>query len=85
MLEFNEREEEDQQEIPQAAAPEEDEQTLEELPECPNHCPTSFLKGKPWSILSLPVFYKISLEFFMIDALGYKSCLETLDAWNYLV
>ena len=21
----------------------------------------------------------------MIDALGYKSCLETLDAWNYLI
>ena len=21
----------------------------------------------------------------MIDALGYRSCLETLDAWNYLV
>ena len=21
----------------------------------------------------------------MIDALGYRSCLETIDAWNYLV
>ena len=21
----------------------------------------------------------------MIDALGYRSCMETLDAWNYLV
>ena len=85
LLEFNEGEEGDQQEIPQAAAPEEEEQNLEELWECPDHHPTTFLKGKPRSILSLLVFYKILLESFMIDALGYKSCLETLDAWNYLV
>ena len=73
LLKFNEGEKGVQQEIPQAAAPEGEEQTLEELPECPNHRPTSFLKGKPWSILSLLVFYKILLESFMIDALGYKS------------
>ena len=73
LLEFNEGEEGDQQEIPQAVAPKEEEQTPEELPECPNHRPTSFLKGKPRSILSLPMFYKILLESFMIDALGYKS------------
>ena len=36
-------------------------------------------------ILSLPVFYKILLESFMIDALGYKSWLEPLDAYNFLV
>ena len=58
LLEINEGEEGDQQEIPQAAAPEGKEQNLEELPECPDHHPTSFLKGKPQSILSLPVFYK---------------------------
>ena len=58
LLEFNEGEEGDQQEIPQATAPEGEEQTLEELPECPDHRPTSFLKGKPQSILSLPIFYK---------------------------
>ena len=58
LLEFNEGEEGDQQEIPQAATPEDEEQTLEELPECPDHRPTSFLRGKPRSILSLPVFYK---------------------------
>ena len=62
LLEFNEGEEGDQQEIPQAAAPKGEEQTLEELPKCPDHRPTSFLKGKPRSILSLPVFYKILLE-----------------------
>ena len=62
LLEISEGEEGDQQEIPQAAAPEGEEQTPEELPECPDHRPTSFLKGKPRSILSLPVFYKILIR-----------------------
>ena len=56
LLEFNEGEEGDQQEIPQATAPEEEEQTPEELLEFPSHRPTSFLKGKPRSILSLLCF-----------------------------
>ena len=58
LLEFNEAEEGDQQENPQVAAPEGEEQNPEELLECPDHRPTSFLRGKPRSILSLPVFYK---------------------------
>ena len=61
LLEFNE-EEEDQQETPQAVALGEEEQTLKDLPECSNHRPTSFLKGKPWSILSLPCFTKYYLS-----------------------
>ena len=73
LLEFNEEEEGDQQETPQAVALGEEEHTPKELPECPDHCPTSFLNGKPRSILSLPVFYKILLESFTFDALGYKS------------
>ena len=73
LLEFNEEEEGDQHETSQARAPKEEEQTPEELPECSDHRPTSFLKGKPRSILSLPVFYKILLESFIFDALGYKS------------
>ena len=85
LLEFNEEEEGDQQETPQTAALEDEEQTPEELPKCPDHYPTSFLKGKPRSILSLLVFYKILLESFMIDALGYKSWLEPLDAYNFLI
>ena len=47
LLEFNKGEEGDQEEISQAASPKEEEQTLEELLECPDHRPTSFLKGKP--------------------------------------
>ena len=37
LLEFNEEKEEDRQEIPQAAALGEEEQTLEDLPECLDH------------------------------------------------
>ena len=73
LLEFNEEEEGDQQETPQAIAPGEEEQTPKELPKCPDHRPTSFLKGNLRSILSLSLFYKILLESFMFDALGYKS------------
>ena len=73
LLEFNEEEEEERQETPQAIDPEGEEQTLEDLPKCLDHRPTSFLKGKPRSILSLLVFYKISLESIMVDALGAKS------------
>ena len=58
LLEFDEVEEGDQHENPQVAAPEGEEQNPEELPECPDHRPTSFLKGKPRSILSHPIFYK---------------------------
>ena len=62
LLEFNEEEEGDQQETPQAIALGEEEQTPEELPECPDHRPTSFLKGKPRSILSLLCFTKYHLS-----------------------
>ena len=72
LLEFNE-EEEEQQEAPRAIAPEGEEKTLEGLPECPDHRPTSFIKGKPRSILSLPCFTKYHLSPFMFDALGYKN------------
>ena len=53
LLEFKgaSQEEPKVQEIDEAAAE-------EELPECPDHRPSSFLKGKPRSILSLPCFYK---------------------------
>ena len=62
LLEFNKEEEEDQQETSQAIAPGEEEQTLKDLPECLDHWPTSFLKGKPQSILSLLCFTKYHLS-----------------------
>ena len=58
LLEFDEAEGGDQQENPQVAAPEGVEQNPEELLECPDHRPTSFLRGTPRSILSILVFYK---------------------------
>ena len=61
LLEF-EAEKEDNQEAPQQIAPESEEQALEELPECPDHKPTTFLKGKPRSILSLLCFIKYHLS-----------------------
>ena len=67
LLEFDEVEEGDQQENPQAAAPKGEEQNPEELLECPNHRPTSFLKGKPQSTLeallgSAPLLWERQLE-----------------------
>ena len=73
LLEFNEEEEEEQQETPQAIALEGEEQTLKDLPECLDHRPTYFLKGKSQSILSLLCFIKFHLSPFMFDALGDKS------------
>ena len=57
LLEFKEEAEENQ-ETPQPIAPEGEEPDTEELLECPDHRPTSFLKGKPQSILSLLCFTK---------------------------
>ena len=47
----NQEEEPEVQEVDEAVA-------AEDLPECPDHQPSSFLRGKPRSILSLPCFYK---------------------------
>ena len=62
LLEFNEKEEEDQQETHKAISPKGEEQTLEDLLEFLDHKPTSFHKGKPRSILSLPCFTKYHLS-----------------------
>ena len=83
LLEFEA--EEENQEAPQQVAPKSEEQALEELPECSDHRPTSFLKGKPQSILSLLCFTNINLSSFIFDALSYRSCLETIDAYHFLV
>ena len=66
LLEFDE-EPEKEQEAPQPIALEGEDQALEDLPECLDHRPTSFIKGKPRSILSLPCStkYHLSLLCFM--------------------
>jgi hypothetical protein len=45
---------EEQPEVQEQEVPEADEEVGEDLPECPDHRPSSFKKGKPRSI-SLPV------------------------------
>ena len=51
VLEFELPESEGQQgELPQGAEEEED------LPECPDHRPSTYVEGKPWSIISLLLF-----------------------------
>ena len=61
LLKFEEEAEENQ-ETPQPVAPKGEEPATDELPECPDHRPTSFLKGKPRSILSLLYFIKYHLS-----------------------
>jgi hypothetical protein len=45
---------EEQPEVQEQEVPEADEEVVEDLPECPDHRPSSFERGKPRSI-SLPV------------------------------
>jgi hypothetical protein len=60
----------------------EEEVPEEELPKCPDHQPSSFLKGKPRSILSLLLLkangYICSM---IIVALSHRSWLITLAAY----
>ena len=72
LLEF-EAVEEDQQEAQRPIAQEGEEQVPEDLPKCPDHKPSSYLKGKLRSILSLLCFTNINLSPFMFDALCYRS------------
>ena len=54
--------------------------TAEELLECPDHQPSSFLKGKPRSILSLPCFYKyFEYLLFVDDAFRFG---ENAERWS---
>ena len=76
LLEFegaSQEEEPEVQAIEEAAAE-------EELPECPDHHPSSFLKGKPQSILSLPCFYKYLEYLLFVD-----DALSIGIGWNQLL
>ena len=61
LLDFEE-DAEDNQEAPQPAAPKGEEPATDKLPECLDHRPTSFLKGKPRSILNILCFTKYHLN-----------------------
>jgi len=62
LLEFELEGEETQQEIPQEEVLEGEGQDQEELPKCPDHRPSAYLKGKPRSILNLLCFINIHLS-----------------------
>jgi hypothetical protein len=49
--------------------------------ECPNHEPASFVKGKPRSILSLPLLLKVYLICYIYWCIKYRSCDETFAAF----
>ena len=46
---------EESQEVQHQEIPEEGEPEFDHLPECPDHQPVTFVKGKPRSIISLPI------------------------------
>jgi hypothetical protein len=57
LLEFEEAHQEEEQEQPEEAeVPTGEGVSEEELPECPNHCPSFFLKGKPWYMLTQHIY-----------------------------
>jgi len=53
----------------------------EEEVEYPNHEPASFVKGKPRSILSLPLLSKVYLICYIYCCIKYRSCDETFAAF----
>ena len=75
-LQVNPEGQEGSQEVEvQPTGPEEPEEEVE----CPNHEPASFVKGKPRSILSLPLFSKVHLICSIYWCITYRSC----DAANW--
>jgi len=71
---------EENQEVQHQEVHGEGEPKANHLPECLDHQPTTLLKGKPQSIISLPTLL-MSPKVIRIDALCDRSCLETLAAY----
>ena len=59
LLEFETDLQEDHQEVQQQEIPGEGELEVEHLPDCPDHQHSTFVKGKPRSIISLPYFINV--------------------------
>ena len=62
LLEFEQVLPEEQQQAQEQEAQAPEEGASEEVLECPDHQPSSFLKGKPQSILSLLCFKNVTLS-----------------------
>ena len=66
VLEFEPERQEEQQAAQEQEVQAEGRVNMQDLPKCPNHQPSSFLEGKPRSILSLLCFLNINLSHFML-------------------
>ena len=66
LLEFKPEHQEEEQAAQEQEVQAEGGVNVEDLPECPDHQPSSFLKGKPRNILSLLCFLNINLSPFML-------------------
>ena len=62
LLEFEPENQEEQQVAQEQEVQAEGGVNMEDLPECPDHQPSLFLKGKPRSIISLLCVYKYHLR-----------------------
>ena len=65
LLEFESKRQEEQQ-VAQEQEVQAEGVNVEDLPQCPDHQPSLFLKGKPRSFLSLLCFLNINLSPFML-------------------
>ena len=66
LLEFEPKRQEEEQAAQEQEVQAEGGVNVEDLPECLDHQPSLFLKGKPRSILSLLCFLNINLSLFML-------------------
>ena len=82
LLEFEQGLPEEQQQVKEQEVQGPEGGVNEEVLECPDHQPSTFLKGKPRSILSLLCFENNYFEYlYMFDALSDRSWMQTLVAY----
>ena len=74
LVELDAEPQEENQEVQHLEVSREGEPKADHLPECPDHQPSTFVKGKPRSIISLPILL-ISLKVIRIAALRDRSWL----------
>jgi hypothetical protein len=58
--------EEDQEQLGEPEEPASEGSAVEELPECPDHCPSSFLKGKPRCMLTHLLYTRLFEYFYLL-------------------
>jgi hypothetical protein len=71
----------EQTEVQEQEVPEADEELGEDLPECPDHRPSSFKRGKPQNIF-LPRFANILLMLYFNCCIAFRSCLRLLQHYT---